>query len=232
MKISCERCGLTLPADSIAYVCSHECTFCPVCFSNVHGICPHCAGELVRRPRRMVPLQSEETTDEGAPQGFRSWIVWALSFGVWTFVALAYALTVYELYRSTGGSMSFLSVLGMQSSQVLTYIPLTPFVFTLANRFQVQRSNWVKNSLILLAGGLVFTVAQVALRGITPYAYWDPRVRHWVVAFFQLSPTIGKDGDASADLAQRVNLFEDSNVDFPEEAAHWRLMSRQFLLQQ
>lgn len=186
MKISCERCGLTLPADSIAYVCSHECTFCPVCFSNVHGICPHCAGELVRRPRRMVPLQSEETTDEGAPQGFRSWIVWALSFGVWTFVALAYALTVYELYRSTGGSMSFLSVLGMQSSQVLTYIPLTPFVFTLANRFQVQRSNWVKNSLILLAGGLVFTVAQVALRGITPYAYWDPRVRHWVVAFWDV----------------------------------------------
>jgi len=135
----------------------------------------------------MVPLRSEDTTEEdGAPQGFRSWIVWALSFGVWSFVALAYALTVYELYRSTGGSMSFLSVLAMQSSQVLTYIPLTPFVFTLANRFQVQRSNWVTNSLVLLAGGLVFTVAQVALRGMTPYAYWDPRVRHWVFAFWDV----------------------------------------------
>jgi signal transduction histidine kinase len=78
--------------------------------------------------------------------------------------------------------MPFLTVLGMQSSQVLTYIPLTPFVFALANRYQLQRSNWARNSLILLAGGLVFTIAQVAMRGMTPYAYWDPRVKHWVSA--------------------------------------------------
>ncbi len=147
----------------------------------MHGICSHCAGELVRRPRRMVPLKSK-TTSGGAPGSFRPWIIWALSFGVWTFVALAYAITVYELYRSTGTSMSFLSILGMQSSQVLTYIPLTPFVFALANRYPVQRNNWATNSLLLLAGGLVFTLAQVALRGMTPYAYWDPRVRHWVSA--------------------------------------------------
>jgi len=35
---------------------------------------------------------------------------------------------------------------------------------------------------VLLAGGLVFTVAQVALRGLTPYAFWDPRVKDWVSA--------------------------------------------------
>jgi two-component system LytT family sensor kinase len=183
MKTSCEGCGLTLPADSAAYVCSYECTFCPVCSSNMHGICSHCAGELVRRPRRMVPLKGEATSGD-APGSFRPWIIWTLSFGVWTFVALAYAITVYELYRSTGTSMRFLSVLGMQCSQVLTYIPLTPFAFALANRYQVQRNNWATNSLILLAGGLVFTVAQVAMRGMTPYAYWDPRVRHWVSAIW------------------------------------------------
>jgi len=129
----------------------------------------------------MVPLKSE-APNGGPPGNVRPWIIWALSFGVWTFVALAYALTVYELYRSTGTSMSFLSVLGMQSSQVLTYIPLTPFAFAFASRFQVQRGNWARNSLVLLAGGLVFTVAQVAMRGMTPYAFWDPRVRHWVSA--------------------------------------------------
>jgi two-component system, LytTR family, sensor kinase len=181
MKTTCEGCGLTLPADSAAYVCSYECTFCPACSSNMHGICSHCAGELVRRPRRMIPLKAEATSG-GAPGSSRPWIIWALSFGVWTFVALAYAITVYELYHSTGTSMSFLSVLGMQSSQVLTYIPLTPFAFALASRFQVQRSNWAKNSLILLAGGLVFTVAQVAMRGMTPYAFWDSRAKHWVSA--------------------------------------------------
>jgi two-component system, LytTR family, sensor kinase len=183
MKTNCESCGLALPADRTAYMCSYECTFCPVCSSNMHGICLHCGGELVRRPRRMVQLKSEETPTNGAPAEIRPWVIWATSFGVWTFVALAYALTVYELYRSTGtSSMSFLSILGMQCSQVLTYIPLTPFAFALANRFQLQRGNWARNTLILLAGGLVFTVAQVALRGMTPYAFWDPSVRHWVSA--------------------------------------------------
>jgi two-component system LytT family sensor kinase len=183
MKTNCESCGLALPADRTAYVCSYECTFCPVCSSNMHGICLHCGGELARRPRRMMPLKREETPTNGTPAPVRSWVIWALSCAVWTFVALAYALTVYELYRSTGTtSMSFLSILGMQCSQVLTYIPLTPFAFALANRFQLQRGDWAKNVLILLAGGLVFTVAHVILRGMTPYAFWDPRLRHWVSA--------------------------------------------------
>jgi two-component system, LytTR family, sensor kinase len=180
MKMNCESCGLTLSADDTAYVCSYECTFCPNCFSNMHCICSHCGGELVRRPRRVGPAR--ETTADRNASAIRSWIIWGLSFGVWTFVAFAYAITIYELYRSTRDHMSFLSVLGMQSSQVLTYIPLTPFVLALANRFQVQRSNWIRNSLILLTGGLAFTVAQVALRGTTPYAFWDPRLQHWVSA--------------------------------------------------
>jgi len=182
MKTNCEACGLALPTERTAYVCSYECTFCPVCTSNMHGICLHCGGELVRRPRRMVPIRSDDVTEAGVSGSIRAWIVWALSFGVWTFVALAYGLTVFELYRSTRQSMPFLTVLGMQSCQVLTYIPLTPFVFALANHYQLQRGNWVRNSLILLAGGLAFTVAQVAMRGMTPYAYWDPRVHHWVSA--------------------------------------------------
>jgi len=183
MNASCEGCGLALTNDPAVYVCSRESTFCATCSSHMHGVCSHCRGELVRRPRRMKTLQDhdEEEIASRSP-AFRSWIIWALSAGVWTFVTLAYAITVYELYRSTGASASFLDSLGMISSQVLTYIPLTPFVFALANRFQVQRNNWAKNSLILLAGGLVFTVAQVALRGMTPYAFWDPRLRHWVSA--------------------------------------------------
>lgn len=182
MKSVCEECRLALPGDSAAYVCSYECTFCPICSSNMHYTCSHCGGELVRRPRRAAPVKAEGKTSVDVPGTLRPAVIWALSFGVWTFVALAYAITIYQLYHSTGGSMSFLRVLGLQSSQVLTYIPLTPFVFAFANRYQVQRSNWAERSLVLLAGGLVFTVAQVALRGLTPYAFWDPRVKDWVSA--------------------------------------------------
>jgi len=184
MKINCEGCGLALPADGRAYVCSYECTFCPICSSNMHNTCSHCGGELVLRPRRALRVKAEDTTNTDVPRSFRTSVVWALSFAVWTFVALAYAITIYQLYHSTGGSMSFLGVLALQSSQVLTYAPLTPFAFAFANRYQVQRSNWAKRSLILLGGGLVFTAAQVALRGLTPYAFWDPRVRHWVSAIW------------------------------------------------
>src|SRR5271169_267856 len=182
MKLNCEGCQRGLPADSEAYVCSYECTFCADCAANGQSLCPHCGGELARRPRR-VPLPETAENDPDIP-GVRACLVWALSFGVWTFIGLAYTITIYQLYRSTGGSMSFLSVLSLQSSQVLTYFLLTPFVFALANRYPVQRSNWPKRSMMLLAGGLVFTVAQVALRGMTPYAFWDPRVRHWVSAIW------------------------------------------------
>src|SRR5579863_7071995 len=121
MKSNCEACGLALPPDRTAYVCSYECTFCPVCTSNMHGLCLHCGGELVRRPRRLVPTKVEEIANGGTPSAIRPWIIWALSLGVWAFVALAYGLTVFEMYRSTGQSMPFITVLAMQSSQVLTY---------------------------------------------------------------------------------------------------------------
>jgi two-component system LytT family sensor kinase len=178
----CAGCGLALPADAAIYVCSHESTFCETCSSHMHNVCSHCQGKLVRRFQRMSDLHNGADINHGFPGVFRSWIIWALSAGVWTFVTLAYAITVYELYRSTGGSMSFLGALGMAASQVLTYVPLTPFVFAFAIRFQIQRNNWARSSLILLAGGLAFTLVQVALHGMTPYAFWDPRLRHWVSA--------------------------------------------------
>src|ERR1700677_102847 len=120
--------------------------------------------------------------DGGGVAAFRPSIIWALSFAVWTFVALAYTVTIYQLYRSTEMATSFTDVLALQCSQVIPYALLTPFVFAFANRYPVQQTNWGKRSLLLLAGGAVFTIVHVALRGMTPYAYWDPHVRHWVSA--------------------------------------------------
>lgn len=52
MRESCERCEAGLSLDSQAFICSHECTFCPQCAEGMSFTCPNCAGELVRRPRR------------------------------------------------------------------------------------------------------------------------------------------------------------------------------------
>ncbi|MEP6940863.1 MAG: DUF1272 domain-containing protein [Rudaea sp.] len=57
LRPGCEHCDRDLPADSeLAWICSFECTFCSDCAQGRHaGVCPNCAGELVRRPRRPAP---------------------------------------------------------------------------------------------------------------------------------------------------------------------------------
>ena len=52
MRPACERCQSPLGARDLAFICSHECTFCPPCTIAMAQRCPSCAGELVRRPRR------------------------------------------------------------------------------------------------------------------------------------------------------------------------------------
>ena len=52
LRPACERCGAALAPDGEAYICSYECTFCGECFAALEAVCPNCAGELVRRPRR------------------------------------------------------------------------------------------------------------------------------------------------------------------------------------
>jgi two-component system LytT family sensor kinase len=114
--------------------------------------------------------------------GQPAWLLWVASFGVWAFITLADSGSIYELYRSTGGTPKFPTVLGMECSQILTYFPLTPFVFAFAIRYPVQRGNWLRRSLLHLAGGLIFTVAHVSLRGVTPYGYWDAQAHSWASA--------------------------------------------------
>jgi uncharacterized protein len=54
LRPNCECCDRDLPPDSgEAMICSFECTFCRNCAEGVlHGSCPNCGGELVRRPVR------------------------------------------------------------------------------------------------------------------------------------------------------------------------------------
>jgi LytS/YehU family sensor histidine kinase len=79
-------------------------------------------------------------------------------------------------------AMSFLSVLGLQASHVAAFALMTPFVLAWANRHPLQRANWIKTSVLLLAGGLVFVFVHVAVRGVTPYAHWDTHLHQWISA--------------------------------------------------
>ena len=182
MKVRCEKCAATLRADEEAYICSYECTFCAECAVNSNRACPHCGGALVRRPLRRISIAISENADAKTPASKRPLLIWGLSFGVWTLVALVAGVSTYQLNRSTDAAMSLMGMLGLRLSQLLTYAPLTPFAFALALRYPVQRGNWGRRSMLYLAGGLLFAAAHVTLRGTTPYAFWDPQVRDWVSA--------------------------------------------------
>ena len=54
LRPNCECCDVDLPPQSLdARICSYECTFCARCVEQrLHGVCPNCGGEFVRRPRR------------------------------------------------------------------------------------------------------------------------------------------------------------------------------------
>lgn len=61
MRTECEACTTPLEQDGDAFICSHECTFCPTCTDSMDKVCPNCGGELVRRPKRGIqacPIQA------------------------------------------------------------------------------------------------------------------------------------------------------------------------------
>ena len=58
LRPNCECCDRDLPPDSLeARICTYECTFCADCVeTRLHGICPNCGGEFVRRPIRPASM--------------------------------------------------------------------------------------------------------------------------------------------------------------------------------
>lgn len=140
---------------------------------------------MTRRPRRSdVAAGNRSHSDAAVPEIPRLWLIWLISLGVWTFIGLAGTFTVWQLYRSTDMPMRFMSTLGLELSQVLTYIPLTPFVYALAVRYPFRRYNWKRRALLYLAAGVVFCLVHITLRGITPYAIYEPKYRDWTSAIW------------------------------------------------
>lgn len=116
---------------------------------------------------------------ESNPPENRPWLIWVVSFAVWSLVALAAGVTTYRLYAATRSPISFTSALILEACDILTYAPLTPFVFAFATRYPIRRSNWTYRSLLYLAAGIVFAAVHVAMRLATPYGFWDPKYHAW-----------------------------------------------------
>lgn len=56
LRPGCECCDVDLPPESVAFICTFECTWCEACAARMAHECPNCGGELVRRPIRPAHL--------------------------------------------------------------------------------------------------------------------------------------------------------------------------------
>jgi len=57
LRANCEKCGVALPPEADAMICTFECTFCPDCVNGpLNGICPICGGNFEKRPIRPAAL--------------------------------------------------------------------------------------------------------------------------------------------------------------------------------
>jgi hypothetical protein len=80
--------------------------------------------------------------------------------------------------------MKFTTTLWLELSQILMYAPLTPFVYAFAVRYPFSRHNWKIRALMYLSCGLLFSLAHITLRGITPYAMYDSKLHDWTSAIW------------------------------------------------
>ena len=46
MREECLVCAIELLHNSLAYICSYECTYCESCAENHNHVCRNCEGEL------------------------------------------------------------------------------------------------------------------------------------------------------------------------------------------
>lgn len=185
MRNTCEGCGVALSPDGEAYVCAYECTFCPGCCNKKQRTCPHCGGELARRPRRSGQPARNDVKIIAAPvQSPWAWQVWATSFAVWAFISLAGTFTFWRLYSTTDMPMRFVTTLWLEMSQLVPYFPLTPFVYAFAVRYPVRAYNWKSRSALYLAAGVLFSLCHIILRGLTPYGIYDSKVHDWTSAIW------------------------------------------------
>jgi len=113
----------------------------------------------------------------------RPWLIWAMSFGFWTLIALAGSVTMYQFERMRGFRVTLRSMVALQLSQELAYAPLTPFVLALALRYPFQRGILGRRLLLYFVGGLAFTAAHVVLRGLT-YPVWDTAMKGYTSAIW------------------------------------------------
>ncbi len=159
MRRQCERCQAALSPDGLSFICSHECSFCESCAAHLTYTCPNCGGELVRRPRRLLPgaPSSEPAAIGDSPTPTVSW---KLVLGIWTAYGLLASLQQDVSALLNGRSIQPWTGLVLQLPQAWYWAALTPVVIRLGRRLLLRGPGWPLRvaTHLLIGAGIVFVL--------------------------------------------------------------------------
>ena len=96
----------------------------------------------------------------------RRLVRYGLIWGVWTVVALFFTTQVYVSYYAEGQPIRYLQGFLFQASICYLWALATPLILWLARRFRIERSNWVRRSLLHLLFSIVLTGFLIAIHSI------------------------------------------------------------------
>ena len=159
MRRQCERCQAALSPDGLSFICSHECSFCESCAAHLTYTCPNCGGELVRRPRRVLPgapsSEPAATGDSPTPT-----VSWKLVLGIWTAYGLLASLQQDVSALLNGRSIQPWTGLVLQLPQAWYWAALTPVVIRLGRRLPLRGPGWPLRvaTHLLIGAGIVFVL--------------------------------------------------------------------------
>src|SRR5947209_13322986 len=141
MKTRCEKCKRDLRPNDDAYICSYECTFCGVCNADAKSVCPHCSGELIRRPRRSGVASHDSIIESLPSRGPRPWLISLVSLVAWTLIAVTNGTSIYQWKRSVDVPTTWRSEMVLPLVNFLIFAFLTPIILYLVCRLLLEKKN-------------------------------------------------------------------------------------------
>ena len=100
---------------------------------------------------------------EDQPVLSRRLVRYGLIWGIWTVVALFFTTQVYVSYYAQNEPIRYLQGFLVQTSVCYLWALATPLILWLARRFRIERSNWVRRSLLHLLFSVVLTSVLISL---------------------------------------------------------------------